>query len=268
MIPDQITPNKVGFEIRRIQVSSASRIANIVEKTLLEGEFVIQKWSPKLLNDHLVKHYFKDGKTDVSARKVWLDCCDYHQMPRILNEGVFEQTMIDGVGKGDYFGFADGKNGDKYLGFKLGDQVFSLGLDDQALLIEHESAFAYKEAHAPKPAPTPGFQLEGEDGTGAAQPVPGDGGGTMPQQTTTQEKKYRKFNGAAMLKNTNASAALEVQELVNEIVMPMAKLPGVKVKLKLDIEVVGEMPFDANTIRAVKENSAALKLLNPEFSDD
>ena len=50
--------------------------------------------------------------------------------------------------------------------------------------------------------------------------------------------------------------------------MPMAKLPGVTVKMKLDIEAVGEMPFDANTIRAVKENSTALKLLNSEFSDD
>ena len=268
MIPEQITPNKVGFVTRRIQTSSATRIANIVEKTLLEGEFIIQKWSSKLMNDHLTKHYFKDGKMDVSARKVWQDCCDYHQMPRILNESVFEQTMIDGVGKGDYFGFADGKDGDKYLGFKLGDQVFNLGMDDQALLIEHGSAVAYKEAHAPKSTPAPGFQLESESGTDSAQPVSGNGGGTMPQPTAPQEKKYRKFYGTAELKNTNASVSFEIQNLISEIVMPMAKLPGVTVKMKLDIEVVGEMPFDANTIRAVKENSTALKLLNSEFSDD
>ena len=170
--------------------------------------------------------------------------------------------------KGDYFGFADGKDGDKYLGFKLGEQVFNLGLDDQALLIEHDSAVAYKEAHAPKPAPAPEGQPEGEGETEPVQPVPGNGGGTMPQQTATQEKKYRKFFGAVELKKTNASVAIDVQELVNEIVMPMAKLPGVKVKMMLDISVVSETPFDANTIRAVKENSAALKLLSAEFTDD
>ena len=80
--------------------------------------------------------------------------------------------------------------------------------------------------------------------------------------------QYRVFNATAKLKNTNASVALEVQELVNEIVMPMAKLPGVKVELKLDIVVKSESPFDANTVRAVKENSTALKLINPEFSED
>ena len=270
MIPEQTAPNKIGFDIRRIQPSNASRIANIVEKTLLEEEFVIQKWSPLLMKGHLAKHYFKDGKTDCSARKVWLDCCDYLQMPRILNEGVFERTVIDGVNKGDYFGFADGKDGDKYMGFKLGDQVFNLGLDDQALLIEHDTAVAYKEAHAPKPTSTaPGFQLEGENGAEPAPPVSGSGdNGTIPHPMTPQEKKYRKFYGTAELKNTNASVSFEIQDLIGEIVMPMAKQPGVKVKMKLDIEVVGEMPFDASTIRAVKENSTALKLLNAEFSDD
>ena len=270
MIPEQITPNKIGFDIRRIQPSNASKIANIVEKILLEEEFVIQKWSPLLMKDHLVKHYFKDGKADCSARKVWLDCCDYLQMPRILNEGVFERTVIDGVNKGDYFGFADGKDGDKYMGFKLGDQVFNLGLDDQALLIEYNTAVAYKEAHAPKPTSTePGFQLEGENGAEPAPPVSGStGSGSNPYATVPEEMQYRVFNGTAKLKNTNASVALEVQELVNEIVMPMAKLPGVKVELKLDIVVKSESPFDANTVRAVKENSTALKLINPEVSED
>ena len=245
MIPEQVTPNRIGFEIRRIQPSNASKIANVVEKILLEEEFIIQKWSPLLLKDHLVKHYFKDGKTDFSARRVWLDCCDYLQMPRILNEGVFERTVIDGVNKGDYFGFADGKDGDKYMGFKLGNQVFNLGLDDQALLIEYNTAVAYKEAHAPKPTSTePGFPLEGEKGAEQAPPVSGStGSGSNPYSTAPQEMQYRVFNGAAKLKNTNASVAL-------------------------DIVVKSESPFDANTVRAVKENSTALKLINPEFSED
>ncbi len=268
MIPIQKSSNKVGFDVRKIPSSSASKIAVIVEKTLLEGEFIIQHWSPLLMNKHLTENYFKNGETEVSARKVWMDCCDYYFMPRLQNEGVFERTLIDGVSKGDYFGFADGKDGDKYMGFKLGDQVFNLGLDEQALLIEHDAAAAYKAANAPKPTSSPGEQPDESGGSGAVQPV--SGRGTQPQPPSAQpaEKKYKKYYGAAVLKNNCASAALEVQELVDEIVMPMAKLPGVKVRLKLIIEVASESPFDSGTIRTVRENSNAMNLSDHEFNEE
>lgn len=44
-------------------------------------------------------------------------------MPRLQNEGVLQRAMNDGVSKGDYFGYADGKEGDKYLGFKYSIEV-------------------------------------------------------------------------------------------------------------------------------------------------
>ena len=70
------------------------------------------------------------------------------------------------------------------------------------------------------------------------------------------------------MKNNCASAALEVQELVDEIVMPMAKLPGVKVRLKLIIEVASESSFDSGTIRTVRENSIAMNLSDHEFNEE
>ena len=48
----------------------------------------------------------------------------------------------------------------------------------------------------------------------------------------------------------------------------LAAKPGVKVTIKLDIEASSSIPFDDNTVRAVKENSASLKLESSDFSED
>ena len=264
MIPRPNGPNKVEFDVRRIG-TTGSKIAAAVEKILLDNEEIIQRWSPVFLKKLLAENYFKNGQTEVSALKVWQDCCTYYQMPRLLNQEVFERTMVDGVSKGDYFGYADGKEGEKYLGFQYASQVFSLGLDDQALLIEWENAARYKADHAPKP--------EFETPAAGETPHPASWGGAIPPQppsggngTTPQKKQYRNFFGSASI--DPIKGALQFQNIMEELVSLFTTKPGVKVTIKLDIEASSSIPFDDNTVRAVKENSASLKLESSDFSED
>lgn len=144
----------MGFDVHRIGTIN-SNIASAAEKVLVEGEYSIQRWSPVFLKKHLVDNYFKNGQIDASVLKVWQDCCcTYYSMPRLLNEDILVRTITDGVAKGDYFCFFDGKEGKKYLGFKFGEQIFTLGVDDSALLIESETAAKYKAKRA-QPVPVP-----------------------------------------------------------------------------------------------------------------
>ena len=161
----------------KIGNATGSKMAVVAEKELVSGEYIIQHWSPIFLNKLLKDNYFKNGQTDVSILKVWQDCCSYYYMPRILNQSVFEMTVTGGVTKGDYFGYADGKDGDKYLGFKFGEQVFSIGVDEAALLIECETAAKYKAEHAKGQEASGGATGAGAaNGTGTSSQGNGNGG--------------------------------------------------------------------------------------------
>jgi len=54
---------------------------NPIENKLKEEEWLISEWSPIHLKNLLQQWYFKEGKVEVSALKVWQDCCHY-----LLNE--------------------------------------------------------------------------------------------------------------------------------------------------------------------------------------
>ena len=125
LIPVAEGANKVGFKAERLSAEPSQRnIAMNVERLLLGSEEIIQKWSPLFLKQLLEKLYFKDDVKEVSARTVWQDCRKYYSLPRLLDENVFQNALIDGIRKGDYFGYADGREGEKYLGFQYGDQVY------------------------------------------------------------------------------------------------------------------------------------------------
>ena len=270
MIPVQKGPNKVGFEIRKIGNANGGCITSVVEKVLLEEEYIIRSWSPVFLKKLLAESYFKNGQTEVSVLKVWQDCCTYYQMPRLLDENVLVRTMSDGVAKGGYFGFADGKEDNQYLGFKYGEQVFTYGMDDQSLLIECETAAKYKAAHTQQPIPAP---ADNGNGGGSIHPTAesntGNSSEIQPSQQGTavpMKKHYNHFYGAASI--DPVSGTFQFQSIITELVSHFTTKPGVKVTIKLDIEATSETPFDDSTVRTVTENSTVLKMESSEFSEE
>ena len=195
-------------------------------------------------------------------------------MPRILNQSVFEMTVTDGVTKGDYFGYADGKDGDKYLGFKFGEQVFSIGVDEAALLIECETAAKYKAEHAKGQEASGGATGAGAaNGTGTSSQGNGNGGsssggasGGSSQGGGQSKKQYKSFFGTANL--NPLTGPIGCQNIYAELIQLFTSKPGVKVTVKLDITAETETGFDDGTVRAVSENSKVLKLESSEFNED
>ncbi len=88
--------------------------------------------------------YFKDGITEISALKVWQDCCHYLYLPRLVRDDMFKNAINLGLHSQDFFGFASGKNGDKYLSFIFDDSA-KIILDESSLLIARDVSVAYKE---------------------------------------------------------------------------------------------------------------------------
>lgn len=276
LIPIPDGASKVTFKVERLPTDpSRKSIAENVARVLLNGEEIIERWSPMFLKQVLEKSYFTNGQTEVSTKKIWQDFCSYYQMPRLLNQGVLEKTIADGVTKGDFFGFADGKDGEKYFGFKYAEQFFAPSVDDQSLLIECEAAAKYKADHAVK--------LPVSESTEASKGAGSDIGksvGTWPETSpgntavergsgsdTQTRKKYRRYFGSVSL--DSFSGAGQAQQIFAELVSLFTMKPGVNVKIRLDIEATSETPFDDNTVRAVRENGNALKFdSDSNFEED
>ncbi len=52
---------------------------------------------------------FQGGISEVSALKVWQDCCHYLYLPRLVKDEVFKNAIHLGVSSPDFLGFAWGK---------------------------------------------------------------------------------------------------------------------------------------------------------------
>jgi hypothetical protein len=229
-----------------------------IENRLKEEEWLIFEWSPIHLMNLLQRWYFKDGVTEISALKVWQDCCHYLYLPRLIRDDVFKNAINLGLHSQDFFGFASGKSDDKYLGFIFGENA-SIILADQSLLIARDAAVAYKESL--KPIITPPV-LDGDDDNippvilPPIEPKP---------PVTTPAKKH--FYGTISLDPIKAK--MDFATIVDEVVEQFTSKLGVDVKISVEIQATSNREgFDEAMQRAVKENCKVLKFGNSEFEGD
>jgi hypothetical protein len=244
---------------------SAPNLVKEIEDRLFEEEWLISEWSPIHLRNVLNQWYFKEGVTEVSALKVWQDSCHYLYPPRLLNDRVLADAISRGLESEDFFGFARGKAGERYLGFVFGEGA-TVSLDDSALLIEREAAAAYKERTRPSPG-------SGEDGTasvstrsevpglpssvGEAAPAPG----TQPPTPSAK----RRFYGTIDLDPVRAK--LDFATIVDEVVQQFTSRLGIDISISVEIRATSGEGYDEALQRTIKENCNVLKFGSAEFEE-
>jgi len=249
-----------------VQISpSAPNSMQEISGKLREEEWVVFEWAPIHLHNLLKKWYFKDGVTEVSAQKVWKDCCNYLYLPRLLTEDVFVNAITGAVTSNDYFGYASGKEADKYLGFAFGDNAL-VYLDGSSLLISNEAATDYaqklkaeQEAAAGGAKGTPGEGEKGGTGTPSVSPKPGPDTPEVSPQTTPKNN----FFGTVELDPVRAK--MDFATIMDEIVQLFTANPDVEVSLSVEIQAKNGKGFDETTQRAIKENCNVLKVKPAEF---
>ncbi|SEP62692.1 hypothetical protein SAMN05421693_102107 [Ectothiorhodospira magna] len=262
-----------------VQIATTTKnLVDTIEQRLREEEWVIFEWSPIFLRNVLGQWYFKEGVTDVSALKVWQDCCHYLYLPRLLNDQVFKDALNQGLASEDYFGHAAGREGDRYLGFVFA-RNHGASIDTESLLIEREAARAYRdrleaEKRAdeqinkpvePVPDTTGGPTGEGKTGSGSGT----SGGGVtevpppVPGNTTPSATVKKQFYGTVDLDPIRAK--MDFATLVDEIVEKFTLCSGVKVKISVEIEAQAPEGFDEKLQRDIRENCNVMKFKGAEF---
>lgn len=253
---------------------TAPNLIQAIEERLREEEWMIYEWSPIHLRNILNQWYLKGDVKDVGALKVWQDSCHYLYLPRLVNDSVFRNAINQGVESEDFFGFASGKEGDRYLGFTFGRGSIAT-LDESSLLIDREAAVAYRErtTQPPRPTPDPGG-MGGEPGgsstpgggSSGAVPQPPSPGGKGGVGTPTPVATKKQFYGTISLDPVKAK--MDFATIMDEVVQQFTSKLGVNVKISVEIEATSKSGFDDSMQRTVKENCSVLRFSSAEFEDD
>ena len=242
---------------------SAVSLTQEILRVMKENELLITEWAPIHLAKLLKTWYWKADAPDAKAQGVWQDSCCYLYLPRLKDETVFRLTIEDGSESRDFFGLAQGKDEDRYVGYTYGKRTGVI-IDSSLLLIDPSIAANYT------------VEVPPVGGTGGGGPIGGDGGAvgpnrppigrpgdeTVPPVTTKQKKR---FYGTIQLDPVLAKT--KFNELVDEVLLQFTVKSGVNVKLTVEIEADLDAGFDDQLQRAVKENCSVLRFKSAEFDE-
>ncbi|MAT52642.1 MAG: hypothetical protein CMK32_15795 [Porticoccaceae bacterium] len=263
----------LNWEVVSVSPTAPSLI-QAIEERLREEEWMIYEWSPIHLRNILSQWYLKSDAKDVGALKVWQDCCHYLYLPRLVNDSVFRNAINQGVEAEDFFAFASGKEGDRYLGFTFGRGSIAT-LDESSLLIDREAAVAYRESTAQPPQTTPHLGGMGGEPKGSTAPVGQSGSTVTPQPTPGSIGATRAPLSAATKKQFYATisldpvrAKMDFATIIDEVVQQFTSKLGVNVKISVEIEATSQDGFNESMQRTVKENCNVLRFNSAEFEEE
>lgn len=242
-----------------------------IERVLKENELLIFEWAPIHLAKVLKDWFWKDDVKEISALTVWQQSCQQLYLPRLKDDTVFQMTMTAGAESRDFFGFAQGKEDGRYVGFSYGQRATPI-LDASLLLIEPFAAAAYMEALR---AAEEASRTKAAEASGGAATTTVPAGGSTPRVEDSAKGGYASGGataGQAVKKQFYGSIELDpflakkqFADLVDEVVQQFTMRPGVKVKIAIEIQAESATGFDDGLQRAVKENCNVLKFKNAEF---
>ncbi|WP_020558458.1 ATP-binding protein [Thiofilum flexile] len=250
---------EIIWEVVAITSNTMNLMAEI-ESKLRDEEWLITEWSPIHLQKLLKQWYFKDGHTEISVQKVWQDCCHYLFMPRLGNDQVLKDTISKGLTSEDYFAFAAGKNGDKYIGFAFGKPAI-VSIDSESLFIEQNAAAAYLAASKPsvvtenvKP-----YTPESTQSTSKTNTV------NLPSDTTPTVSSKKTFYGSIQI--DPLTAKMKFAQIIEEVVEQFTTRPNTQLNIVVEIRADSPNGFDTALQQTIKENCNTLKFDTNEFDD-
>lgn len=261
--------SKLEWETEKVTATTSNMVSAIAQ-VLAENEMLISSWSPFHLKNELQKWYFKDDGHDYSLLNLWNDFCRYPYLPRLVDSSVLQETVAEGIKGTDFFGYASGKEGDRYLGLVFGSSA-NVYLDDDSLVVHIDAARQQQDAEAtsvPLGEDTGGgYTPAGEISPGSTSKT-GERGQAWAGSATPspEQKKIRRFYGSVKL--DPVSASLDFSNIAQEIIQHFSSQLGTDVSITLEIEAECQDGFGESTRRTVQENSRTLGFSHAEFEEE
>lgn len=250
---------------------SATSWSQEIERVMKENELLISEWAPIHLHKMLATWFWKGDDRDESAQQIWQQTCQQLYLPRLKDESVFVSTLVAGSASRDFFGLAQGKGEQGYLGFSFGQRISPV-LDASLLLIEPNTAAAHEaallqaqeeaaaaaRARAAETSPPPVARPAGN---------PPEHRGPVPPPAASLPTAQPKKRFYATVDLEAIQATRQFSDLVHEVVSQFTQTPGVKVTISVEIQAHSLEGFSENLQRAVRENCHVLKVRTAEFEE-
>ena len=260
------TDKSVDWESVAVSTNSANLIQEI-ENRLREEEWIISEWSPIHLKSLLTQWYFKEDVKDVNGLKVYQDTCHYLYLPRLINDQVYRNAIGRGLESEDFFGFASGKDGDRYLGFCFGKGGIPT-LDGACVLIDKDTAIEYREKTKPAPIPIQVAQPKDNPSTSSEDLKLSPSLQHQEAKTSSpiQTAIKKQFYGNIDLDPVKAK--MDFATIVDEVVQQFTAKLGVEVSISVEIQAKFKDGFDEAMQRTIKENCKVLRFSSSEFEEE
>ncbi|MFH1114196.1 MAG: hypothetical protein V1792_09770 [Pseudomonadota bacterium] len=236
-----------------------------IAKALKENELLIPQWSPIFLKEILQTWFWKEDRPDVLIHKVWDDFCRYPYFPRLVDSGVLQESVSEGIKTTDYFGYATGQDAGRYLGL-LSGQAGSVFMDQSGLLVNPDAAGAQREKEAAAKVQSGPSEGTGNDTSGTGTDAGKHAKGDQTDSGTTKAKTKKRFH--ATVEINPFSLGLDAQKIAEEIVQPFTVSSGTEVQVTLEIEARCAEGFSDSTRRIVQENCNTLKFKLADFEEE
>ncbi len=259
-----------------IRISGGSEgIIQKVAKNMLQNEAIISLWAPALLLMELDNLLWKDN-ANIQIKKLWEYLCTYCYLPRLANETVLHTAIQKGLNSTEYFAFASGFDGTRYIDLKF-NQFIGI-IEQSGYLVKVDATQkqladdeAKRQAAIAQRAQLTGGSAVTEDtsNSGAAPSAPdtiGDAG-TQPSIEAAQiaQPKNTHFYMSASLDTTRIGR--DVQRLVEEVISHLTSTEGAEVEISLELNVKAPAGLPQQIVRTVSVNYRTLRVESFGFEE-
>ena len=239
-----------------------------IERVLKENELLISEWAPIHLARILKDWFWKEDEPDTSALNVWQQSCQQLYLPRLKDDITFQNTVAAGAESRDFFGLAQSKENDQYLGFSYGKRTTPI-MDAFLLLIAPEKASSYLQAQE-------AAQQNDASITPLVHPNPEKSGSKSTHQYDINKnynpEEYiharRKTRFYASIHLDPVQAKRQFNDIAEEVLQQFINNPATQIQITIEIHAEFSSGFDDNLQRTVKENCNVLKFKTAEFDSE
>lgn len=258
IVPEQEGTNPIKYSAMSLVgggLASTGSLGVKVSTRLATDGLLIGTWNPYELKEELDKWMWKDDQSHITLKQAWTYLSTYPYFSRLRDEDVFKEVVRTGVRTKDYFGYADGMDGERYLGLVFGEPPRNIVIDDSSVLIRPEVA-AKQIADEAVVKPTPDDPSKPSGG----------GNGPTPPPAEPPTKTARRFYGTAKLNSARLSSS--AGQIGDEIVQHLNALVGSNVEVTIEIHATVEDGIPDDIIRIISENARTLKFDQFGFEEE
>ena len=269
-IDKNVDVKEIIWDTIRISGGNDSIVLKAATK-MIQNESVVTKWAPALLLMELDNMLWRNSD-HIEIKKLWEYLSTYCYLPRLANEDVMIEAIRSGLDSTEYFTFASGFDGTRYIDLKFNQYVGSIERSGYLVKVYVAQKQLNEEAERKRAATgsdqgeiEPGGKESKDTGGGGYPPISNGGGSPIADKPTIEVPKNTHFFMSANLDVTRIGR--DVQKLVEEVISHLTSVDDAQVELSLELNVKSPTGLSQQVVRTVSENCQTLKVKSFGFDE-